>query len=204
MGRTDRILLIIAGVIVVIGLGGAGFWPTSGGRPRSPRRPRSRAAPRSRQRRPPPATATATATATPTRAPTPVSKPKIPNQPHGADFGYVTKVSAKGSTVNVTYDPAELLFGDEARLRASQNGDPLYYNARYAIANDTHKLNTYPLTKKAIVDIIGADGRTETVSPADFVTAFAKQKSLHDTTWWVWASGGSISHIAQVAFPPPH
>lgn len=198
MERSDRITFIIAATLVVLLLAGAGLliWKRS-----QTLAAESTAVASSTVSLTPLETTAGAAPVTTTPTPATVSKLGVPKQPKGSDFGYVTKVRKSGSTVYATYDPAELLTGTEADLYIKKKGR-VVSTAPYVIANDTHKFKTYDLTKKAIVDIIGADGRTKTVSPADYAAAFAKDASLHETTWWVWVSSGSITHIAQVPLPP--
>jgi hypothetical protein len=129
------------------------------------------------------------------------AKPTVQRQPKGSDFGYITKVTGSGSSLHVTYDPAELLTGKEADLYALKSGKAINTELYY-VANATHKLKTYPLSSKAQVVMASSDGATSTVTLQDLQSGFGKGGTLFKATWWVFIKGSTIVRLEQVVLPP--
>jgi hypothetical protein len=193
--RSDRIALIVAAVLVVVLIAGSGLllW--------------KRADTLAKER---PGSTVAEVKLTPLETPevVPASEesepateaPKVPKKPNGAELGYVKRVKLSGASVSVSYDPAELLIGQEADLYAKRKG--LAAAGGWIVANDTHKIKTFRLTGDAEILVADAEGAvTVTMTPDAFrkaITDDPGDPALKKAAFWFFAEGSRISRVEQM------
>ncbi len=168
------------------------------------------------------ATSTAEASAPPlSQGTTPVSKPAAPavkpppspaedaSAEDGRHFGYLRKVTAKGSQLAVTVDYAQFLTGKEAADAAAAHGDESPPPNDFYILNDNPKLRTFTLASGAAIAVVISDHKwngadePRTYTPKQFAAMWADPayESLRQAPWWLTVEDGAVTRIDEQYIP---
>jgi hypothetical protein len=142
--------------------------------------------------------ATPSATASPTPEPSPALE-------DGRHFGFITKI--RPSALEIRFDLAYFLTGDEANEAAAERGDEIPVPNDYYIVNDNPKLRTLRLSPDVRILVLDGFGpETKQGELDDFVEGFEEDSfegEYHGSAglYWVVVRDGVVTKIEEQYTP---